>query len=258
MLLSSASFVVRVRPQLSAAFSLGGLFSFGTASASKGGNVTAYTIRTPPATSPREVPTPLVFLSSSAWDGASAQSMRDFASMFAERGYTCLEIDLGRPETIGSSEALIDLVVVLLIGSLAAELRSHIRLTAIPFAPVLIARDGGTLIAQSYVESNPATGLIMISPPASNTSFATSYSSHSTRLPTPLPEFTYEPKFPIAILGSPSEIVSLKRDHRLGKIGSQGGSSRWTRGGVHWLQVHDTMGQEARTQMELWLDEIGV
>jgi hypothetical protein len=26
--------------------------------------------------------------------------------MFAERGYTCLEIDLGRPEVIDSSQAL--------------------------------------------------------------------------------------------------------------------------------------------------------
>ena len=45
------------------------------------------------------------------------------------------------------------------------ELASHIRLLAIPFAPVIVARAGGTLIAQTYVSSHPASALLLISPP---------------------------------------------------------------------------------------------
>jgi hypothetical protein len=73
MLLSSARLFGRVQPQLTIAFSLGGLFSYGTKTNARKGSVTAYTIRTPPASAPREVPTPLVFLSASAWDGTSSQ-----------------------------------------------------------------------------------------------------------------------------------------------------------------------------------------
>lgn len=32
--------------------------------------------------------------------------MSAFASWYAERGYTCLEIDLGKPEGVSTSEAL--------------------------------------------------------------------------------------------------------------------------------------------------------
>jgi hypothetical protein len=137
------------------------------------------------------------------------------------------------------------------------ELRSHIRLTAIPFAPVLVARTGGTLIAQGYIESNPAAGLIMISPPSSNTG-CPSNSSQPPLLPTPLPEFTYEPKFPLAILGTPSELENLKQTHRLGKEAHTGGWTRWKRGGVDWLEVDDTSSHDTRNKMEMWMDDVGV
>lgn len=97
MSLLLTTILARARPQLTLAFGLGGLFSFSS---------TAYLIRTPPSTAPRQVPTPLVFLSSRAWDPHSAAGMRAFAAMFAERGYTCLEIDLARPEPIHTSQQL--------------------------------------------------------------------------------------------------------------------------------------------------------
>lgn len=116
---------------------------------------------------------------------------------------------------------------------------------------MLVARAGGALIAQTYIESNPASGLVMIAPPTSN-------DASSALLPTPLPEFTYEPKFPIAIMGTPEEVRLLRDAHRLGKAGAGKGGGRWRRGGVDWLEVEDTEGQAAQNSMEMWLDEIGV
>jgi hypothetical protein len=94
-------------------------------------------------------------------------------------------------------------------------------------------------------------------------------------LPTPLPEFDYEPHFPIAILGSASSLSSLQTSHRLlvkpltpeeevpapkgGMFGGMFGrrKRRWE---VATIEVADGQedGQDAFIKMETWLDDIGV
>ncbi|KAI0941870.1 hypothetical protein AcW1_009766 [Taiwanofungus camphoratus] len=199
---------------------------------------TAYVLRTPPPSAPREVPTPLVFVSASSWDPKSQTGMRTLASMFSEQGYTCLEVDLAHPEKATTSDAL--------MHHFESDLVSHIRLTAIPFPPVIIARASGALIAQTYISSHPASGLLLVSPPPSNK--AVSDFSPSL-LPTPLAEFDFEPKFPCAIVCAEREKEWLK-ENRL-----------WKDGGVDKLIVKDKSeigGQEVFVRIGQWLDDIGV
>ncbi|KZT26012.1 hypothetical protein NEOLEDRAFT_1063837 [Neolentinus lepideus HHB14362 ss-1] len=223
--------ITRLHPYATSAFGLGGIFFTGSRKAST--NTTKYILRSPPPTASREVPTALVFLSASGWDEDSEKGMTSFASMLAEKGYTCLEIDLAKPESPSTSEAL--------MHHFEEELRSHIRLAAIPFAPVIVSRSTGSLIAQTYISSNPARGLIMISPPPNNRTLAESL------LPTPLEEFNYEPKFPIAIVGKKGELETWRKASRLGQDGR-----------VDVFEVDDNEGQDALYRMEVWMDEIGV
>ncbi len=132
-----------------------------------------------------------------------------------------------------------------------SELASHIRLLAIPFAPVIVARAGGTLIAQTYISSHPASALLLISPPPSNASLsAASLSAASApSLPTPLPEFNFEPRFPCAVMCTESERPTLERDNRL-----------WKDPNVDKIVVPDeraVAGQEGLVKIEMWLDELG-
>ena len=128
------------------------------------------------------------------------------------------------------------------------ELASHIRLLAIPFAPVIVARAAGTLIAQTYISSYPASALLLISPPPSNSALA-ACDSHRSLLPTALPEFDFEPRFPVAVLATEDERPVLEKESRL-----------WKDPGVDKLVVGretELMGQEGLARIEEWLDELG-
>ncbi|EMD32277.1 hypothetical protein CERSUDRAFT_58818 [Gelatoporia subvermispora B] len=225
----------RRRPvSLSLAFGFG---SFIGNSVRHSSSSTTFILRQPAPDAPREVPTPLVFVSSSAWDTSSSKGMPQLASLFSARGYTCLEIDLGLEESSADSQEL--------MHKFDSEVSAHVRLAAIPFAPVIIARSGGTLIAQTYISSHPASGLILISPPASNAD-ATSRSL----LPAPLPEFNFEPKFPCAILCTEDEAATLADKNRL-----------WQDTSVDKFVVRDEKavnGQDGFNHIQTWLDDIGV
>ncbi|ESK98356.1 hypothetical protein Moror_106 [Moniliophthora roreri MCA 2997] len=196
-------------------------------------STSSYLIHEPPSTAPRLVPTPLVFVSASKWyPSVSREGFDIFSRMYADKGYTCLDIDISMPQTLTSDSRS-------MMNHFESELQSAIRLCIIPFAPVIIARGPTCLIAQQYISSHPATGLILISPPPSNTDVDI--------LPTPLPEFDFEPKFPIAIFATPQELDALKVKNRLVRDG-----------GVDVVAVGDTMGQDAFAKIEKWLDEIGV
>jgi len=192
--------------------------------------------RRPPATAPREVPTPLVFVSAKAWDKTSQYGMTSFASMFAERGYMTMEVDIGLPDSKAStSEAL--------LKHFEDELSSHIRLAGIPFAPIIFARSaGGALIAQTYASSNPASGLILIAPSPS-----TSSDESQEILPTQLQEFDYEPRFPLLVIDIPAREKMQKDENRLLQDG-----------GADFEVVEDLEGQDALMKMEKWMDEVGV
>ncbi|PIL23075.1 hypothetical protein GSI_14383 [Ganoderma sinense ZZ0214-1] len=162
------------------------------------------------------------------------------ASWFAEKGFTSLELDLGRPADASTSEAL--------MKHYEFELASHIRLLAIPFAPVIVARGAGTLIAQTYISSYPASALLLISPPPSNSALAASDTDKSL-LPTALPEFDFEPRFPVAVMATKQERPVLEKENRL-----------WKDPDVDKMVVEDEAaltGQEGLARIEEWLDELG-
>ncbi|CAE6489127.1 unnamed protein product [Rhizoctonia solani] len=218
------------------AYSAFGLFFNGQATRSASSS-TKYMLRNPAPSAPREVPRPLVILSAEQWDANSKEGMQGFAAMYAERGYTTLEIDLAPPppgdQASKTSEALVEY--------LTKDLASHVRLAAIPFPPVIIARAGACIVAQSYVESNPAYALALIEPPISNSSCVPKL------LPTLIKEFTFEPHFPIAIISALNNI----REHRIVREGEKEG---W----VDILEVKDVKGSGPLIEIEKWMDSIGV
>ncbi|KAK7058818.1 hypothetical protein VNI00_001442 [Paramarasmius palmivorus] len=196
-------------------------------------STSSYLIREPSKTAFRLVPTPLVFVSASKWHPLASRGGLDvFSRMYADKGYTCLDVDVSMPPA-GSNDSQS------MLKHFESELQSAIRLCMIPFAPVIIARGPSCLITQQYISSHPATGLILISPPPSN--------DDVDILSTPLPEFNFEPKFPIAVFATPQEMEALKVKNRLVRDG-----------GVDVFTVGDTEGQETFVKIEEWLDEIGV
>ncbi|KAG1833972.1 hypothetical protein EV424DRAFT_1468981 [Suillus variegatus] len=197
-----------------------------------------FTIWHPPKHAPREVPTPLVLCSASHWDLGTRNNLipQSFASMLAEKGHTCIQVDFGPPgenKKCSSSQSL--------VGHLSEELKVNLRLSGNPFPPVIFARGFASLIAQTYISSNSAQGLFMISPPLSNASLFPSI------LPTPLGEFDYELKFPVAVMAHPAEMDQLRKYSRLGQ------------NELVDLIEHDNLeGQDAFMKIEQWLDELGI
>jgi len=183
----------------------------------------------------RESPTPLVFISAGEWDPDTRTGMTEWASMFPEKGFTCIQTDLTMPESPAEdSEAL--------MHHFETQLRSNIRLTMSAFPPVIFARASAGLIAQTYISSNPASGLFLVSPPPTNAAV-----HEKGLLPTPLKEFDFEPRFPIAVMASSAEMDVLQRESRLA-----------TDEGVDRLTVQSVDGQEAFVKADTWLDELGI
>lgn len=123
----------------------------------------------------------------------------------------------------------------------STELRNEIILSTIPFPPIIFARESACLVSQAYISSFPASGLFLISPPASNSLVP------KHKLPTNLVEFDFEPKFPIGIMATPKELDFLRIHHRLGDDPR-----------VDTMVVDDTKGSHALAEIEKWLDELGI
>jgi hypothetical protein len=116
-----------------------------------------------------------------------------------------------------------------------------LHLSGSPFPPVIFARGFTSLIAQTYVSSNPASGLFLISPPLSNASCFPSI------LPTPLEEFDYEFNFPLAVMARPAELAQLRKYSRLGQDEY-----------VDLVELDNLEGRDAFLKIEQWLDELGI
>ena len=181
-------------------------------------------------------------------------SISEVTSMLVEKGHTCIEGDFGPPsegEIFSSSQNLMDrlsegMLFLFVQGSLVlilstSELKVNLRLSGSPFPPVIFARGFASLIAQTYVSSNPAQGLFLISPPLSNTSLFPGV------LPTPLGEFDYELTFPVAVMARPAEMVQLRRHSRLAQ-------DRF----VDLIELSNLEGRDAFLRIEQWLDELGI
>ncbi|KAF4623722.1 hypothetical protein D9613_001943 [Agrocybe pediades] len=194
----------------------------------------SFVLRVPPQSAPRESPTPLVFLSVSELDNTSNRLSTVLASMLAEKGFTCIETDLKIPQsTTTNSQTMVD--------NYESELKSVVRLTAIPFPPVIVAQGLGCLVAQTYISSNPATGMVLISPPVSNEEL------DPKRFPSPLQEFNYEPEFPIAVIATPEEVSELRERNRICQSEN-----------VDVIPIKELKTQQVFTELELWLDKLGI
>ncbi|KAJ3567367.1 hypothetical protein NP233_g6412 [Leucocoprinus birnbaumii] len=202
----------------------------------------SYILRSPPKTAPRESPTPLIFVSAKSWDVDSGRGMDLISSMLAETGFTCLQTDLGLPDPQTRSNS------TSMMNWFEGELRSAVRLSMIPFPPIIFGRSAGCLIAQTYISSNPATGLVLLSPPANNTELG-SVQAHdnSPILPTPLGEFDFEPYFPIMVMATSERMKVLKGLNRLAKNPE-----------VDKFTVNTLEGQQAYSDIQNWLDKLGV
>lgn len=155
------------------------------------------------------------------------------SSMLSEKGFTCLEIDLVYPKKSESAE---------LMTHFEDELRQHIRLSSLIFPPVIFSRSLGSLIAQTYVSSNPAAGMVLIDPPAT-----TAFCQKVGALPTPLKEFDYEPHFPIAVVNAPIQMRKFQEQSRFGASED-----------IDWLVVESLENGGMVATVEQWLDEVGV
>lgn len=66
-------------------------------------------------------------------------------------------------------------------------------------------------------------------------------------LPTPLEEFNFEPKFPIALLTTPHLMQRLQKTNRLAQDPQ-----------VELLTTEDLESQDAFLKIESWLDDLGI
>lgn len=118
----------------------------------------------------------------------------------------------------------------------------------------------GCQIAQTYVSSYPVKGLALVSPPPTNKSIhdlcPTPEASELFWKLSKLPEFTFEPDFPISIFGLPE---NFEYDRLVSK-------NRLVREGVEVTRIAEEVlvgGPEGQdmdiiVKFEEWLDEQGV
>lgn len=177
---------------------------------------------------PRECPTPLVLLRTPRLtypvkDAAAAEAeneeYRNWAEMFALRGYTAVEVDISVfPENATTPTE--DGVVLESasgkdfpepINSAKSALNDQLRLLNIPFAPVLIASGPAGLVAQAYVSDHRASGLVLIDPPADE-------DPRSGEKGWAWPAFTYEPRFPILLMPNNASVDQT----RVGRAAADG------------------------------------
>lgn len=110
-----------------------------------------------------------------------------------------------------------------------------------PFPPIIFARSLSCLIAQTYISSHPASGLFLISPPISNASVS------KALLPSKLPEFNFEAKFPIAVMETERKMRLFRAQHRFGNDP-----------GIDMVLVPDLEDIHVLKAIEEWLDLVGV
>ncbi|KAF9044868.1 hypothetical protein BDZ89DRAFT_1058968 [Hymenopellis radicata] len=182
-----------------------------------------------PPKAPRFAPTPLAFVCSSAWDPASAP-IASHIQHFLSLGYTCLTVDIALPDASMHPTELMQYF--------DSEFNSALKEARVAMSPVILARASASLIAQTYISSHPGQSLILISPPSCNA---------GAPLEGHLPEFDFEPLFPIALVATASEMQVLKQRHRLADDDN-----------VDLLQVQSVENEEAAIKISEWFDELGI
>ncbi|PWN51413.1 hypothetical protein IE53DRAFT_368078 [Violaceomyces palustris] len=149
----------------------------------------------------REVPTPVLFLSSQKWTGqADTQRLLDFASRLSKNGYESILLELDPDLDLASVKDSAELMQIF-----EDDIRKTLKESpnGLPFPPILISSGPEALIAQTYASSNPLTALQLIDPPISNKRL---HGDAPRLLPTPLNEFDFEIKFPVRVVWTAQEI----------------------------------------------------
>lgn len=205
-----------LRPLLRAALPLAaasvGVFARPLSSDAKA-KCTRWVVRNASLTAPRESPTPLVLLRTPGitWpqaDPAANASWEDWADLFAQRGYTTVEVDVSTGADAVFAEAAAaagkgtggptgDGEAASPITAASKALNAELRLLNIPFSPVIIASGPAALVAQAYVSDFPASGLVLVSPPPD-----ADPRDAADQKAWAWPTFNYEPTFPILLLTS--------------------------------------------------------
>ncbi|KAL1407469.1 hypothetical protein Q8F55_006902 [Vanrija albida] len=199
-----------VRPLLRAALPLAasaGLFARPLSSDAKA-KCTRWVVREASGFAPRESPTPLVLLRSPGitWPGvdkATEAEWAPWADMLSQRGYTTVEVDVSAAADEASPSPVI---------AASKALNSQLRMLGIPFAPIVIASGPASLVAQAYVSDFPASGLVLVSPPPDADPRAEGDAAW------PWPEFSYEPHFPILLVGDEAALEHT----RVGRAAADG------------------------------------
>lgn len=151
---------------------------------------------------PREVPTPLLFLTASKWTCSppAADAFSEWIKHFSEQGFRSLLLDLDPDQPIAEvrdSAALMELFEKDAIDTLRQAGETP------PFPPIMITKGPAALIAQTYVSSRPLTALQLIDPPISNQYLR---KDRPELLPNDLAEFDFEATFPLRVLWSQAEL----------------------------------------------------
>jgi len=202
----------------------------------------SFVVKRPSPSAARVAPTPLVFCSAQEWSPRHQLHVPDrpklsaYSSALTESGFTCIECRFSPPsrsDVSRTSEELLELYT--------NEIRANLQTLGHPFPPVVFASGFACLIAQAYVSSHPARGLFLVSPPLSNASL------YPDILPTPLPEFDYELRFPIAVMGSSDHVAAIKAQTRFAP-------SAW----VDLIQVENLQSNHPIEEVERWVDELGI
>jgi len=87
--------------------------------------------------------------------------------------------------------------------------------------------------------------MVLISPPTSNQE-----ALDDGKLPTPLPEFIYEPQFPIAVIDTPGRMDHLQKHNRLCKDRENSE--------VDLIFVQSLEQNVPLVEIENWLDHLGI
>lgn len=148
-----------------------------------------------------------------------------------------------------------------MLRSMSSELAHQIRLLAIPFPPILIAQ-GATaqLVGQTYVSDHPASALVLVAP-STSLEFSTLAPGSSQDTSLSVPEFNYEPRFPILVVSPPSLSPQLEQTHRLVRDHAAVSGYSVGRGGkgVSWESdaTEDVRSERNRMTIERWMDRCG-
>ncbi len=186
---------------------------------------TRYLIRQPSPAAIRECPIPLIFIRALGLTRSSErdeEAWTEWSSMFAEKGYTAVEIDITAPpspESTPSPSPSSSSSGPSPFTPMMSLLCSQIRLLAMPFPPILVASGQSCLLTQTYIGDNPASGLVMLDPPPDSDPREVNEKQEQGW---EWPKFNYEPRFPILVVSEEGRMGDLREGSRVGGAGDGG------------------------------------